>query len=58
MSKTTCLRTLKVLIPNAKEKMRKNKTNAKESNVMNVKDLDIFRLNVPTFLGNRRSDIL
>ena len=54
MSKTTNIKTPKVLTFNAKEKMVKNKTRGRESNVMNVKAFDTFRMNILTFLGNRK----
>lgn len=57
MSKTTSLITPKVLTLNTKEKLGRNKTRAGESNVINVKALDTFKMNALIFSGNKRTDI-
>src|ERR1051325_5991734 len=57
MSRTFHLTSTDLMTPAEDPSQKKKEVKAEESNVMNVKDMDILELNVPPFLRNKRKAV-
>src|ERR1043165_3381916 len=56
MSRTLHLTSASLMTPAEDPSQKRKEVKAEESNVMNVKDMDILELNVPPFLRNKRKE--